>query len=131
MAPQRQQLGRLSRRVATVEKDLGGAMTYRAQRSSTTMQIMMDSLQEAWRTLRRLTCSPFHKEQLAVLQLWPRLVYGAGILHVTAAQFQRLRATVVRAYGHGKAGANPSVRLGCLRYTDYLTQKLFGDGDCS
>ena len=72
-----------------------------------------------------MRCSAFQKEQLIVLQLWPHLFYAAGILHVTAVQFQKLRTAAVRSLGHGKAGASPLVRLSCLGYTVLLDPEAF------
>ena len=48
LAPQRRQLAEFAHRVAFVERDLGGAMTYRRQRSSATTQLLIDALQGSW-----------------------------------------------------------------------------------
>ena len=108
----RQSLHRLAHRVAYQERDLGGSMTYQAKPSPQSMERILADAQPLWATLRRMAGHSTQKEMLIKQAIWPGILHASGILHMTEGHIGKLRTCVVRALGHGKAGASPLIRLG-------------------
>ena len=86
-------------------------MTYQAKPSPQAMEGILADAQPLW-AVRRMAGHSTQKEMLIKQAIWPRIFHASGILHATEGHIGKLRTCVVRALGHGKAGASPLIRLG-------------------
>ena len=110
----RTQLRRLGKSVCLQTADLGGAMTFCRKRGLGTQQRRLDSLDLVWARLRKLDVCPQVKAHIIRQALWAKAFYAIGISLMPWKHVQQLRTKAAKALGHGKAGANPALRLALL-----------------
>ena len=110
----RHQLRRLGKLVCLQTADLGGAMTFCRRRGLGSQQLRLDSLDRVWNKLRKIDFCPQVKAHIIRQALWSKAFYAVGITLMPWKQVQQLRTKAAKALGHGKAGANPALRLALL-----------------
>ena len=121
----RQRLVKFGQAIRTHARDLGGNMTYQRKRLTSLLLDTIRSLEPHWQRLRRLQAAEPLKSQVIVQALWPKIFHAPGINSCPGTVIQKLRTTAARALGHGKAGAQPLIRLSLLGSTPMCDPGLF------
>ena len=107
-------LRRLGCAVRLTSSELGGSLSF-CLRSAASLPVQrIDSLGDAWRSLRRSATSAHIKELILRQAFWPKALHGICITPLPWRFVQQLRSRAVKALGHGLAGANPGIRLSLL-----------------
>ena len=104
----------LQHRVSVQERDLGGLMTYGKRRRTSFHDQIIAGVRPCWQQLQNSNMHGHNKILVVYQALWPRIFHSACISDLGTAHIQQLRL------GHGKAGANPGIRLGLLHTTTLL-----------
>ena len=104
-------LSQLGWKVVLVEKDLGAPMSYGKRSSSSIAEARIATLTALWPLLTRSLAPQWQKEKALKMAFWPRAFYGTANGKVAPAQIRQLRTEAMRALGHRRAGASPTVRL--------------------
>ena len=118
-------LKRLGNSVRLTSSELGGSLSF-CRRSAASLQVVrINSLDDAWRALKRSSTSGYTKELILRRAFWPKALHGICITPLPWRFIKSLRTKAVRALGHGKAGSHPGVRLSLLCQTPDTDPAVF------